>query len=470
MDIINDYNLISTIDAVVAKQAEIYALPSDVVENVLQTNDWNTDALTTLEFADNAATVPAITPITYCEICQDNENVQGAKLACGHTFCSDCITGQIKAAIDDGPTCIRIPCLSYKCATTIPRSLISSCLNSACETNYYNKYCGHIIRDFITKCGKKGLGLGQFRLVYCINPSCNKVARIPYGCMVDEIACPCGTSTCAQCGNEYHAPCGCSDLKRWTARCNNDGDTAKWLMINTKQCPKCKVNIEKNQGCNHMTCRKCKHEFCWICFANWSGHNYQCTKAPKESDELISTKTEMAYYAKIYTSFQDHSNALKYALGLPTYKESDNLYLASAKTAIVNARRFCKYVNIVTYYYNEKFGPIFKEYFQHIANLCDTLQDYVEHKDSMLDDFTLEGFNDYQKRVIINTNELSQNCIICHKMLEQIMDADDTAATLTAAAQTPSYDISIDDDIANYDIYSDYEDEDDTTSEDDDTI
>ncbi|CAG8585103.1 7092_t:CDS:1, partial [Scutellospora calospora] len=33
-----------------------------------------------------------------------------------------------------------------------------------------------------------------------------------------------------------------------------------------KQCPKCASRIEKNGGCDHMTCRRpgCGHQFCWM--------------------------------------------------------------------------------------------------------------------------------------------------------------------------------------------------------------
>ena len=46
-----------------------------------------------------------------------------------------------------------------------------------------------------------------------------------------------------------------------------------WIEKNSKPCPQCKVNIEKNKGCMHMTCRNCKHEFCWICLQNWKNHS-----------------------------------------------------------------------------------------------------------------------------------------------------------------------------------------------------
>ena len=32
-----------------------------------------------------------------------------------------------------------------------------------------------------------------------------------------------------------------------------------------KQCPKCKIYTEKNEGCNHMKCTECKFQWCWLC-------------------------------------------------------------------------------------------------------------------------------------------------------------------------------------------------------------
>jgi hypothetical protein len=36
-----------------------------------------------------------------------------------------------------------------------------------------------------------------------------------------------------------------------------------------RDCPQCGVVIERNHGCQHMTCSNCTYEFCWICLKKY---------------------------------------------------------------------------------------------------------------------------------------------------------------------------------------------------------
>jgi len=50
-----------------------------------------------------------------------------------------------------------------------------------------------------------------------------------------------------------------------------------WMQMekDVKHCPKCKQVIQKNGGCNHVTCR-CGAHICWVCDASFqsSGECY----------------------------------------------------------------------------------------------------------------------------------------------------------------------------------------------------
>ncbi len=73
----------------------------------------------------------------------------------------------------------------------------------------------------------------------------------------------CTTQYCFLCSLPYHAPNGCETIRKWNLKCQDDSETRNYLLVHTQDCPKCKVCIEKNGGCSHMTCNRCKNEFCW---------------------------------------------------------------------------------------------------------------------------------------------------------------------------------------------------------------
>ena len=73
--------------------------------------------------------------------------------------------------------------------------------------------------------------------------------------------CPkCSKQFCFNCKtSEWHEGSTCEAFQKWKKE-NSQGDTKfeEWAKKNTKICPKCKVKIEKNGGCDHMTCRHCQ--------------------------------------------------------------------------------------------------------------------------------------------------------------------------------------------------------------------
>lgn len=90
--------------------------------------------------------------------------------------------------------------------------------------------------------------------------------------------CRCDKFFCNLCKEDAHKPLSCEKLEKWreTLGGADTDDNKAWIKLNSKSCPGCKTNIEKNQGCNHMTCKQCKYEFCWLCLGEYRTHR-NCT-------------------------------------------------------------------------------------------------------------------------------------------------------------------------------------------------
>ena len=90
--------------------------------------------------------------------------------------------------------------------------------------------------------------------------------------METRAKCSCGNYMCLDCGKEDHQPCNCVQVKAWLDKEEDNNENLTWLKANTKPCPGCGSFIEKNQGCNHIHCRHCGHDFCWLCKGLWKDH------------------------------------------------------------------------------------------------------------------------------------------------------------------------------------------------------
>jgi hypothetical protein len=110
------------------------------------------------------------------------------------------------------------------------------------------------IEEFVW-CAHNGCGSGQLhdmgiysnRMVTCIK---------------------CKKQTCAYHRTIWHIGMTCEQYDQ-SKILSGDDNTQIWLKKYSKKCPKCQISIEKISGCDHMICKRCKHEFCWQCFANY---------------------------------------------------------------------------------------------------------------------------------------------------------------------------------------------------------
>ncbi|KXS21338.1 RWD-domain-containing protein [Gonapodya prolifera JEL478] len=56
-------------------------------------------------------------------------------------------------------------------------------------------------------------------------------------------------------------------LRKMARDWENERESRKWLVENSKDCPECGLHVQKSDGCNHMTCSRCKTHFCYLCGA-----------------------------------------------------------------------------------------------------------------------------------------------------------------------------------------------------------
>jgi len=176
--------------------------------------------------------------------------------------------------------------------------------------NYYycfifkNRYTSLLIRTYVDD---------NIFLHWCPAPNCEyaiecKIHDYELQKLVPTVKCKCGNNFCFGCGLPDHQPCICSLVAKWLNKCRDDSETANWISVNTKECPRCKASIEKNGGCNHMTCKKCKNEFCWVCMGPWSEHGnqwYTCNRFEEKTsvdarDSQSKSRAKLERYTYIF--------------------------------------------------------------------------------------------------------------------------------------------------------------------------
>ena len=297
-------------------------------------------------------------------------------------------------------------CPLLGCNYIVTSNIFSKCFKD--DSNSLRIYNKCLIRNFTDS---------NSDIKLCPNPKCDIIIELPGHGMV-EIKCQCGYFFCFNCLRESHRPCDCEMVEIWEEKSKDEGENAKWLIVNTKQCPSCHKFIEKNQGCNHMTCRKnaggCGYEFCWICLGEWKTHGgsyYKCEKYnptdfEKQKEKMKGeVKLEIERYANYFESYSEESKNLKlahklldkiekYKLILEKYKNQpylELLFLNEALDIVIDCHRILKSTYIYGYFMKANTNKLYIHHQEMLRKEADLLHELLE-----LDELTdIENNPDY---------------------------------------------------------------------------
>ncbi|WVF73066.1 hypothetical protein IAT40_007885 [Kwoniella sp. CBS 6097] len=272
--------------------------------------------------------VPAASGPFECPVCcmdYDAASVEKNTYAmgCGHRFCKDCWTeylaGKIKAEGESG----KIQCMEDGCTRIVREEVIDEMVAADVFKKYHNLLNAAFVAD-------------SPNLRWCPHPDCQYIIECHQAPtrmldqLVPTVECKCGNELCFGCGHPAsHRPVLCKVVKMWEKKCADDSETANWLQANTKECGKCNSTIEKNGGCNHMTCKKCKWEFCWVCMGPWSEHGtswYQCNRFDEKSgidarDTQAKSRASLDRYLHYFNRWANHEHSAK--LDAEFYKKTE---------------------------------------------------------------------------------------------------------------------------------------------------
>ncbi|XP_052439593.1 ankyrin repeat and IBR domain-containing protein 1-like isoform X1 [Carassius gibelio] len=291
--------------------------------------------------------------LALCGICMCSISVfeDPVDMSCGHEFCRACWEGFLNLKIQEGEA-HNIFCPAYDCFQLVPVEVIESVVSREMD----KRYLQFDIKAFVDN---------NPAIRWCPIARCERAVRLsrPGPGASDSLSFPllkapavdCGKGHlfCWECIGDAHEPCDCETWKMWLQKVSEmkpeelagvsvayeDAANCLWLLTNSKPCANCKSPIQKNEGCNHMQCAKCKYDFCWICLEEWKKHSsstggyYRCTRY-EVIQQVEEQSKEMTVEAENkHKSFQELDRFMHYYTRYKNHEHSYQLEERLLKTA-----------------------------------------------------------------------------------------------------------------------------------------
>eukprot|EP00262_Sarcandra_glabra_P001875 TRINITY_DN12045_c1_g2_i1.p1 TRINITY_DN12045_c1_g2~~TRINITY_DN12045_c1_g2_i1.p1 ORF type:complete len:605 (-),score=79.94 TRINITY_DN12045_c1_g2_i1:441-2255(-) len=373
-----------------------------------------------------------------CEICMEEINADAVtKMDCGHCFCNNCWTEHFIVKINDGQS-RRIRCMTHKCNAICDDAIIRN-LVSAKHPDLAERFERYLLESYIED---------NKKVKWCPSvPHCGNAIRVE-GDAYCEVECTCGLQFCFSCSSEAHSPCSCLMWELWTKKCQDESETVNWITVNTKPCPKCHKPVEKNGGCNLVSCI-CGQAFCWLCggatgrdhtWSSISGHS--CGRYKEDiAKKSERAKRDLYRYMHYHNRYKAHTDSFKLetklketihdTISVSESKESgvkDFSWVTNGLNRLFRSRRVLSYSYPFAFY---MFGDdLFKDEMSKEERelkqlLFEDQQQQLEANVEKLSKFIEEPFDEYDvekilgiRMQVINLSDFTDR--LCRKMYEYI--------------------------------------------------
>ncbi|KIY49309.1 hypothetical protein FISHEDRAFT_20366, partial [Fistulina hepatica ATCC 64428] len=204
--------------------------------------------------------------VASCPICYDTVEAP-VELGCGHVYCTVCLRHYLLSAQDTKKfplTCVASVSKKSLCSCAIPIPTIQRFLP---PTQFE-----HLLEVAFTHHVEQNPQVYK----YCKTPDCVQIYRWNDPKFTDNprvVHCPsCLLDICSACHEDEHAGMSCAERRLQKSTDHQERLAKEWAASHdVKTCPKCGIQIEKTEGCNHMACR-CGAHICWTCMGTFDAN------------------------------------------------------------------------------------------------------------------------------------------------------------------------------------------------------
>lgn len=370
------------------------------------------------------------TKLKTCDICYDELEYPSNFFTlneCGHEACINCwqtfiltkiknmkVTYSLNKEDSNTKNVRQLCCLEEKCNKLLRIDVIMTLI----PVDFVKKYIKFYTELKVAK--------SRDTFVYCKNTKCDKLIvienpdDIELNVSVNQdmiYVCECGYKICRFCLGEMHFPALCKQAKTYIKGLNKlkeirISDTSELYTSEGKNCPNCDNYMEKNMGCNHMSCI-CGFQFCWLCLKDFytyhnSSDGYFCKFKPAE------LKT---YDHKNFLSFKWKTSFVK--LELNQIMQNQRLEINSKNLSKLE-KGFDKLILHVYKYIHKSTYSVFRERHKE-PNDVNAILDLIGLKASSLSQSKFIEFNEeIMKMLKAKMEEVKSNYLDLNRTIEYL--------------------------------------------------